>query len=143
MSLHALENSSSSKMDLSVLRLHNVYGPGAEYMESERAQAVPALIRKAIFYPQEPFEVWGTGTQYRDFVYIDDVVDALIASLTHRGFKGAVQIGTSEATDLRKVSELLSSLTKKCMNKDLPSTFNTNKRDGDQGRIAIIKKAKK
>ena len=45
----------------------------------EGAQAIPALIRKAINTQNgQTYSVFGSGRQYRDFVYIDDVVDALM-----------------------------------------------------------------
>lgn len=60
----------SGKINVGLLRLHNVYGPGTPYIE--RAQALPALCRKAI--RGEPYQVYGSGLQYRDFLYIDDVM---------------------------------------------------------------------
>jgi len=66
---------------VSVLSLHNVYGTPCEY-GAKTSQVIPALIRKAVEYPAEPFVVWGSGTQGRAFVHVDDVVTAL----EHRAF---------------------------------------------------------
>ena len=49
----------------------SLYGSGS--------QALPALIRKAIHHPAEPFTIWGSGLQYRDFLYLDDAVSGILA----------------------------------------------------------------
>ncbi|MCK4748216.1 MAG: NAD-dependent epimerase/dehydratase family protein, partial [Bacteroidales bacterium] len=57
--------------DISVLSLlfHNVYGAPCDYSK-ERSQVIPALIRKAISFPEEDFIVWGSGKQGRAFLHI-------------------------------------------------------------------------
>ena len=129
------------KMNTSVLRLHNVYGPGADYADLTKAQALPAIIRKAINSPAESYTIWGSGKQYRDFVFVDDVVDGLVAAMQKDSFVGAVQIGTSVATSLQDAAIIVANLTAKCLGKVLDVQFDTLKRNGDQGRVAIIKKA--
>ena len=57
------------------LMFHNVYGSPCDY--GERSQVIPALIRKAINYPKEGFNVWGSGEQGRAFIHVDDIVKAL------------------------------------------------------------------
>lgn len=137
------EVSLMQKMNASVLRLHNVYGPGADYADLMKAQALPAIIRKAINSPAEKYSIWGSGKQYRDFVFVDDVVDALVAAMQKDSFVGAAQIGTSVATNLRDAALIVANLTLKCLGKALDVQFDTGKRNGDQGRVAIIKKAQK
>ena len=129
------------KMNASVLRLHNVYGPGADYADLTKAQALPAIIRKAINSPAEKYSIWGSGKQYRDFVFVDDVVDGLIAAMQKDSFIGAAQIGTGVATSLQDAAIIIANLTAKCLGKVLDVQFDTGKRNGDQGRVAIIKKA--
>ena len=71
-------------------RFFTVYGPrGVEN------HAVIALIAKA-FIKQNPFEVWGDGTQVRNWTYVDDIVRGaiLVAEKIHDG--RAVNLGTSE-----------------------------------------------
>ena len=89
---------------VSVLMLHNVYGTPTDYSD-KRGQVIPALVRKAIAYPDEPFVVWGSGAQGRAFVHVDDVVDALVATVP-RGFgQGAIQIGPDVCTSIREIAE--------------------------------------
>jgi GDP-D-mannose 3', 5'-epimerase len=137
------EISLTKNLSSSVLRLHNVYGNGADYADPTKSQALASIIRKAIMYPVENFSIWGDGLQYRDFVFVDDVVDALVLAMQRDSFKGAVQIGTGVPTNLRDAATLVAHLTQKCLNKTLEIKFDTSMRNGDQGRVAIIKKAQR
>jgi len=58
------------------LRLSNPYGPG---QIPEKGQgAIATFVKRALL--DETIEIWGDGSVVRDFIYIDDVVDAFIAS---------------------------------------------------------------
>lgn len=127
-----------SEFNLGILRLHNVYGPRA-LLSRKRSQVIPSLIRKAIQYPREDFVVWGSGKQARDFVFVGDVIDALLR-LPLRGMgKGAIQIGTAQETTVAE----LASLIVKISGKDIPIKFDTDKPEGDGGRSGNFDKAAK
>lgn len=83
------------------LQFHNVYGSPCDY--GERSQVIPALIRKAINYPEEEFNVWGSGKQGRAFIHVDDVVDAMVLALEKGWGHGWIQIGPSECTSIREI----------------------------------------
>ncbi len=71
-------------------RYFTVYGPrGVEN------HAVIALIAKA-FIGQDPFEVWGDGTQVRNWTYIDDIVRGTILAAERIHDGTAVNLGTME-----------------------------------------------
>lgn len=121
----------SGLLDVGLLRLHNVYGPGAVFDE-KYSQVLPALCRKAARHPDEPFIVWGSGRQSRDFIYIDDVVDALLR-LPARGMnRGALQIGSGESTTIGRAAELIVGAS----GKSIDISFDTSAPEGDKGRIA-------
>jgi dTDP-L-rhamnose 4-epimerase len=63
---------------LSVLRLQNVYGPGQSLTNSYTG--IVALFAR-LAREQRPLEVYEDGRILRDFVYIDDVVEALFAAV--------------------------------------------------------------
>lgn len=67
------------KMDITVLRIDNLYGPYDNF-ERNHSHVIPALIRKAV-ERMSPFEVWGDGNDYKDFIYIDDLVRGVIQAL--------------------------------------------------------------
>lgn len=59
------------------LRLANVYGPGPRSSSTERG-VLNMMIRKAL--KGETLTVYGTGCSVRDYIYVDDVTNALIAA---------------------------------------------------------------
>jgi perosamine synthetase len=131
----------SGKVNVGLLRLHNVYGPGSPY-DKERSQALPSLIRKALS-DEEAFTVWGSGEQYRDFLYIDDVLDGLIA-LAERGMnQGVIQIGTGVVTTLKSAATIVAELAHAIAGKSVAPTFDRTKPEGDRGRIAVLERAQR
>jgi nucleoside-diphosphate-sugar epimerase len=127
-----------SKVNLGILRLQNVYGPRA-LLSKKRSQVIPSLIRKAIRYPDEEFVVWGSGKQARDFVFISDVVDALLR-LPLRGMRqGVIQIGTAKETTVAELASLIVQIS----GKNIPIRFDTDKPEGDGGRSGNFDRASK
>jgi len=131
----------SGAVNVGLLRLHNVYGPGSPW-QVERSQAVPSHIRKAILSPAEPFTVWGSGEQYLDFLYIDDVCDALIL-MAERGMNaGVVQVGTGAAVTLKEAATVVAELAAELIaGKQIAPAFDRTKPEGDRGRVAITDRA--
>jgi nucleoside-diphosphate-sugar epimerase len=73
-------------------RFFTVYGPGG--VENH---AVIAMIARA-FLKKNPFEVWGTGEQIRNWTYIDDIVSGTIRAAETIDDGSAVNLGTMERT---------------------------------------------
>lgn len=71
-------------------RYFTVYGPGG--VENH---AVIAMIARC-FLKQNPFEVWGTGEQVRNWTYIEDIVDGTIRAAEKIDDASAVNLGTME-----------------------------------------------
>ena len=87
------------------LRLTNTYGPG-QLMRNGRHAFVPWLIRLAIDGQQLP--IFGDGQQMRDFTYVDDVVEALLASAYRPESDGEVfNLGGERPYSLREFVEIL------------------------------------
>jgi len=71
-------------------RYFTVYGPrGVEN------HAVIAMIAKA-FIKQNPFEVWGDGTQIRNWTHVEDIVEGTVLSAEKIDDGTAVNLGTME-----------------------------------------------
>ena len=47
-------------------------------------------------FRDEPIEIWGDGTVARDFIFVDDVVDALVAAAHDAGTTRIFNIGSGE-----------------------------------------------
>lgn len=118
------------------LMFHNVYGTPCDY--GERSQVIPALIRKAINYPHEPFIVWGSGKQGRAFVHVDDVVNAICLALKKGWGQGWIQVGPKECTSIKEIAETIVKIS----GKDIDVLYDTTKPEGDIARCADYSKAK-
>lgn len=84
------------------LRFSNVYGPRSLHKKS-----VVATWLRAIF-EDEPIVVHGTGEQTRDFIYVDDLADGIIASLDGpaEDVAGEVfQVGTGTETTVNELAD--------------------------------------
>jgi len=80
-------------------RIFTAYGP-----RENETHAVIALIAKA-FIEQEPYEIWGTGEQDRNFTYVNDIVDGLIHACERIEDGSAVNVGTSDHIKIKDIAE--------------------------------------
>ena len=122
---------SEKRLNVGVLRLHNVYGEGAEFLPG-RSQVIPSLIYKAISYPDIDFEVWGSGQQYRDFIHVEDVVRGIRRMMDEGMNQGLIQIGSGIATSIRDLAETIIEIS----GKNITARFTSEMPEGDRGRIA-------
>lgn len=87
------------------LRFGNVYGP----LSSHKSSVVAKFIRRAL--AGQTLEIYGDGTQTRDFIFIDDLIDAVKRASSIAGLGGEVfQIATSAETTIGEVTDLLLAL---------------------------------
>lgn len=88
-------------IDYCITRLFNVYGPG---MKDNDGRAVPSFIRAALDH--HPITIFGSGNQTRSFVYIDDVIDALI-KLMNTSAKGPFNVGRGVETSILELANII------------------------------------
>ena len=88
-----------------LLRLTNVYGPRAQMKHSHYGVA-NWFVRMAL--DQQPIRVFGTGRTMRDFLYIDDCVDAMILTALSQEAVGEVfNVGVDSPTNFLELAQLL------------------------------------
>jgi UDP-glucose 4-epimerase len=108
-----------------VLRFGNVYGEGSGHKQS----VVAKFIKQAL--AGERLEIYGDGTQTRDFIYISDLIDAIMrASIVPHVGGETFQIATAQETT---VSEMTKTLLAVMQEEGLPEpeTYFGPVRDGD------------
>ena len=94
-----------------VLRYFNVFGPRQD-PSSQYAAVIPRFVTAAL-EGRAP-QVYGDGSQSRDFCFIDNVVDANLRAADAKGVSGSVfNIACGEAIDLNSVLRLVAELTGK------------------------------
>jgi UDP-glucose 4-epimerase len=90
------------------LRLTNVYGPRAQ-MKHSHFGVVNWFIRLAL--EGRPIPIFGTGRILRDFLYVDDCVDALLAAAREPATVGEiVNVGNDRSSTFLEVAEILRDL---------------------------------
>lgn len=86
---------------LGILRLSHVYGPG----ESHSGKMIPAFIQQAL--RGHPLELLGDGSATRDYLYIQDAVDAIQLAVQNKA-EGTFNIATGIPIRVRDVAEMIS-----------------------------------
>lgn len=119
------------------VRIFNVYGP-CQNPESRYSLVIPATLER-LFKGRPPL-IEGSGRQARDFVYIGDVVAALLAAWDRRATYGqAINLGSGRAVS---IAQLMQKLSRSCGYGGSPS-FGPQ-RPGDPDRTcADISKARR
>ncbi|MCH9806515.1 MAG: GDP-L-fucose synthase [Alphaproteobacteria bacterium] len=87
----------------------NLYGIGDNF-NLQRAHVLPALMRKAHeakVAGAESLEVWGTGTVRREFLFVDDLADALVFLRDNYDEGGPINVGVGEDLSIRELAELI------------------------------------
>ena len=118
----------------------NLYGPGDNF-DLETSHVVPALIRK-VHEAKEAgapdVEIWGTGAPRREFLYVDDLADALVHLMTRYSDEEHINVGTGEDLTIRELADTVA----RAVGYEGGFVFDTSKPDGtprkllDVGRLA-------
>tara|TARA_B100001057_G_scaffold500429_1_gene615438 strand:- start:4497 stop:5459 length:963 start_codon:yes stop_codon:yes gene_type:complete len=123
----------------------NLYGPGDNF-HIENSHVIPALIRRfheAKISNKKDIIVWGSGRPKREFLYVDDLADAILflINIEQSEFKkfitikdSHVNIGTGEDISINELSNLI----KKEINFDGEILFDTSKPDGPPRKLLNI-----
>lgn len=86
-------------LDYCVLRVANAYGEG---QRTDTAQgAVAAFLERAL--QGKPVQIWGDGSVVRDYVYVGDIVEALLKAAAHRGERRVFNIGSGVGVSLNQL----------------------------------------
>lgn len=97
------------KMDFVVLRIFAGFGP-EENHKGEIASVITLFLKK-IIQNESPI-IYGNGMQKRDFVWIDDILDAMV-NVTFSNFKGILNIGSGISISFNEVVNLINKTLKK------------------------------
>lgn len=73
--------------------------------DQELSYPVPAIALRAA-KKEDPFEVWGSGKQGRDFVHIDDCIDAILMAMDNISDGSAINIGAGRLFSFLEIIEL-------------------------------------
>jgi GDP-L-fucose synthase len=91
----------------------NLYGPNDNY-HPENSHVLPAMIRKfheAKMEGKSEVIIWGDGSPLREFLYADDLADALVYLLLHYNEKEFVNVGCGEDISIMDLALLVKKVT--------------------------------
>lgn len=104
----ALAQHRHHRLAVRIGRFHNCYGPNGPWTGGR--EKVPSAICRKVAEAGDGgvIKVWGDGTAVRSFVYVDDLVEAVLA-VTRSDLDRPVNIGTREYVTIRELVEAVAS----------------------------------
>ena len=129
------------KMNIRVLRYHNIYGPEGTYKGGREKS--PAAICRKVAEATNPgtIDIWGDGKQTRSYCYVDDAVKGTIA-LMESDFDKPINIGSDRLVSINALSDIVIKIS----GKKISRTHDLSAPQGVRGRnadLTLVKKALK
>ena len=87
----------------------NLYGPNDNF-DLETSHVLPALIRKFVDAKEnnkDSVEIWGTGSAFREFLYVDDLADAAIFLMEHYDGEQIINVGTGKDISILELAQII------------------------------------
>jgi len=116
----------------------NLYGPGDNF-DSDNSHVLPALIRKIDEAKKNNIEyikIWGTGKPMREFLYVEDLVDALIYLSENYTSSEIINIGTGDDISIHDLTNVIA----KIIGYEGKIKFNTDYPDGTYRKLMDVSK---
>ncbi len=114
----------------------NLYGPHDNF-DLQTSHVLPALMRKIYTAKQKgdrQFVAWGSGTPYREFLYVEDLADACVFLLNHYEGNEIVNVGTGVDVTIAELIELI----KQEVGFDGEIIWDTTKPDGTPRKLLDV-----
>ena len=114
----------------------NLYGPGDKF-DLASSHVVPALIRKiheAKTAGRPTVEVWGTGRPRREFLYVEDLADALVFIMFHYSAEDLLNVGTGQDITIAELARLIADVVEF----DGDFAFDSSKPDGTPRKLLDV-----
>jgi GDP-L-fucose synthase len=119
----------------------NLYGPKDNF-DLESSHVIPALIRKfteAVEHGGKEVVVWGTGSASREFLFVEDAAEGIIAATERYDKPDPVNLGTGKEIKINQLVSLIAKLT----GFDGQIFWEASKPDGQPRRCLDTSRAKK
>lgn len=121
------------------LLLTSVYGPGTDPQSGYIISSIIKKITEAKKEGREFIKVWGTGKPIRDFLYVEDAVEAIILATEKYDKPEPVNIGSGKEISTKNLIQLICKL----MNFNGKVLWDKTKPDSQPKRTINISRAKK
>ena len=135
--LTAIEIGNSMKqqfgMNITNLMPTNLYGPNDNFSETE-SHVIPGLIRRmhnSKINNIGEFKIWGTGEPKREFLYAEDLAEAINFVISNEISEELLNVGSNEEVTIKQLAEIISHN----MQYEGSLTFDTTKPDGNPRKL--------
>lgn len=91
----------NSRLKIALVRPSAIYGRWDNF-DPRTSHVIPGLVRRAVAR-ENPFEVWGTGDEVRDFIHVTDFVRGCLLALEKHATCDAVNIGYGQSVTIREL----------------------------------------
>ncbi len=119
------------------LRFGNVYGP----LSKHKSSVVAKFLKQS--FARETLEIFGDGSQTRDFIYIDDLIQAIVLSVTSDVGGEVFQIATYMETTVNEITDKIKGLFKSETGEDVNIVHGENRLGDVKRNYSDISKAKR
>mgnify|MGYP001195315780 CR=1 FL=1 len=111
----------------------NLYGPNDNFSELD-SHVIPGLIRRmqhAKIEKKSEFEIWGTGTPLREFLFVDDLALAIEFLIDKKVENTTINVGSNEEVAIKELAILIQQL----INFEGELVFDNTKPDGNPRKL--------
>ena len=111
----------------------NLYGPNDNFSEND-SHVIPGLIfrmHNAKINNEESFSIWGSGKPFREFLYVDDLSEAIKLIIDKDIDQQILNVGSSQEISIIDLAKLI----KKVVCYDGELTFDSTKPDGNPRKL--------
>lgn len=118
----------------------NLYGPGDNF-HPEHSHVIPGMMRRfheAKLQGLKEVVIWGTGKPQREFLFVDDLAEAIIVLMKNYESPQTINLGTGEDCSIRELAELMRDVTE--FKGDI--RYDTSKPDGTPRKVMDVSRIK-
>lgn len=127
----------TKKMITIIVRPANVFGPYDNF-DTKSAMVIPSLINKFINSKTGAVEVWGDGSNIRDFIFSSEVARAMLLIMFKKP-KLPINIGSGKGVSIKKIVEIINEY----FGNNHKLSWNKKYSGGDKKRVLDITRLKK
>ena len=127
----------TKKMITIIVRPANVFGPYDNF-DTKSAMVIPSLINKFINSKTGAVEVWGDGSNIRDFIFSSEVARAMVLIMFKKP-KLPINIGSGKGVSIKKIVEIINEY----FGNNHKLSWNKKYSGGDKKRVLDITRLKK
>lgn len=128
---------SKSNIKIAIVRPTAIYGKWDNF-DPKTGHVIPALIRRAV-EKENPFVVWGTGNEVRDFLHVSDLARACLLMLEKYATCDPINIGYGKGVTIKEVVKII---LKAANHENADVKFDTSKPTTIPFRVVDTTKAK-